>query len=273
MTGNLDSGSLAELRKQLGALPFSSLREAFEQHPDAAANVELRRLFTPGHSVEVLSEIPLSEFARADPHPYQSLGAPYQGHSPFLIRETVLQRLQLAQNILRAQRPGWSIQLFDAWRPLAVQHYMVDHAFEQLLAERGLLPENLDENQINQLWQEVFTIWARPLDDPALAPPHSTGAAVDLTLLDEDRQPVPMGCAIDAFGPVSRPDHFTESNTEEGQAAHRNRSLLCAIMSTAGFQRHPYEWWHFSYGDQLWALMCWLDEPSVYQTAHYGGLG
>ncbi|MFM7652374.1 MAG: D-alanyl-D-alanine dipeptidase, partial [Vulcanococcus sp.] len=21
----------------------------------------------------------------------------------------------------------------------------------------------------------------------------------------------------------------------------------------AGFEQHPNEWWHFSYGDQLWA--------------------
>ena len=24
-------------------------------------------------------------------------------------------------------------------------------------------------------------------------------------------------------------------------------------MRSAGFVRHPNEWWHFSHGDQLWA--------------------
>jgi D-alanyl-D-alanine dipeptidase len=34
---------------------------------------------------------------------------------------------------------------------------------------------------------------------------------------------------------------------------HQRRSLLAAVMQQAGFAQHPNEWWHFSYGDQLWA--------------------
>jgi D-alanyl-D-alanine dipeptidase len=25
------------------------------------------------------------------------------------------------------------------------------------------------------------------------------------------------------------------------------------VMGEAGFAQHPGEWWHFSWGDQLWA--------------------
>ena len=35
------------------------------------------------------------------------------------------------------------------------------------------------------------------------------------------------------------------------------------VMREAGFQRHPFEWWHFSHGDQLWALMSWLDAGAL----------
>ena len=31
------------------------------------------------------------------------------------------------------------------------------------------------------------------------------------------------------------------------------RNLLRKIMTKFGFAQHPNEWWHFSYGDQLWA--------------------
>ncbi|WP_271255300.1 M15 family metallopeptidase [Pseudanabaena sp. Chao 1811] len=27
-------------------------------------------------------------------------------------------------------------------------------------------------------------------------------------------------------------------------------------MTHSGFVRHPHEWWHFSYGDQIWAWIC-----------------
>ena len=35
-------------------------------------------------------------------------------------------------------------------------------------------------------------------------------------------------------------------------------------MKQAGFVQHPNEWWHFSYGDQLWS---WLSKES---NAIYG---
>jgi D-alanyl-D-alanine dipeptidase len=37
--------------------------------------------------------------------------------------------------------------------------------------------------------------------------------------------------------------------------AHAHRQALLEAMASAGFTRHPEEWWHFSYGDQMWA---WL---------------
>jgi D-alanyl-D-alanine dipeptidase len=41
----------------------------------------------------------------------------------------------------------------------------------------------------------------------------------------------------------------------DGQEAlwHRRRLALTEAMQTAGFAQHPNEWWHFSWGDQLWA--------------------
>ena len=29
--------------------------------------------------------------------------------------------------------------------------------------------------------------------------------------------------------------------------------LLADVMEASGFAQHPNEWWHYSFGDQLWA--------------------
>ena len=262
--------SLQELKLHLGGLPGENLRRAFEQHLDPADGVEYRRFFSVGHSDEPLVEIPDAEFPRVAPHPYAEVGAPYNSRSPFHIRQSVLPRLQLAQNVLRSQHAGWSIQVFDAWRPLPVQRYMVEHEFERLKKIEGLDQQQLDADSEQRLWHKVFSVWARPSDDPQLPPPHTTGAALDITLLDDSGQPVDMGSRIDSFGEAALPGYFAGSAAETGQRAHANRALLAEVMTMAGFQRHPFEWWHFSFGDQLWALMCWLDTPMVYQTPLYG---
>jgi D-alanyl-D-alanine dipeptidase len=34
---------------------------------------------------------------------------------------------------------------------------------------------------------------------------------------------------------------------------NKNRRILSDAMQKAGFANYPAEWWHFSYGDRLWA--------------------
>ncbi|WP_370276972.1 M15 family metallopeptidase [Pontibacterium sp.] len=38
-------------------------------------------------------------------------------------------------------------------------------------------------------------------------------------------------------------------------SAHYHRQLLQDVMGRAGFVNYAEEWWHFSYGDQLWAYV------------------
>lgn len=197
------------------------------------------------------------QLLRLEPHPYQALGAPY-GHQgcPFRLRRGVVERLLRAQEHLVALAPGRRLAIFDAWRPLAVQRFMVAHAFAEECQVRGLDPL-LDGPGQRAVRQEVGRFWAPPSDDPAMPPPHSTGAAVDLTLADAAGHPLAMGGDIDAIGPVSEPDHYAGAAASDpgGSAAgfHAHRCLLQRVMAEAGFARHPNEWWHFSHGDQLWA--------------------
>jgi len=103
-----------------------------------------------------------------------------------------------------------------------------------------------------------------------ISPPHSTGAAIDVTLVDEHRQPINMGSAIDEISPVSHPNYFANSNKPLEQKYHANRQLLYRVMRNAGFQQHLNEWWHFSLGDQMWAWLTNQENPSQQLTARYG---
>lgn len=206
-----------------------------------------------------------AELQRLEPHPYVAVGAPYgeQG-SPFRLRQGVIERLLSAQSHLQQRHPHWRLAVFDAWRPLEVQRFMVQHAIGSECGRLGLDPAQ-PSPQLDAVVAEVGRFWAPPSPDPRTPPPHSTGAAVDLTVVTADGQPLPMGSEIDAIGDVSEPNHFLHRaaalppGPEQGQCLlwHGHRMALAEAMAQAGFARHPNEWWHFSHGDQLWA---WLQE-------------
>ncbi|MGF1497608.1 MAG: M15 family metallopeptidase [Elainellaceae cyanobacterium] len=238
-----------------------------------------------------LQPIPLEVFAVEAPHPYVRLGAPYGDRSPYYLRQGVLTALQMAQARLQQQRPGWRIQIFDAYRPIAVQQFMVDYTFQQQLQARGLAAHNLSELQQQALWDEVYQFWAVPSADPATPPPHSTGAAVDVTLVDAAGAIADMGSPIDEVSPRSYPDFYAPGfpGPKLGRAApaisppdgvgegdrqrfHQHRELLHHIMAQAGFRRHPQEWWHFSLGDQMWAWLENQEHPGRGAVARYGSV-
>ena len=54
-------------------------------------------------------------------------------------------------------------------------------------------------------------------------------------------------------------------------AARANRRLLAGALTAAGMTNYDGEWWHWSYGDQGWALRLGLDEAVYGPVA--GGAG
>ena len=202
-----------------------------------------------------------AELLRLEPHPYVTAGAPYGLDAcPFRLRQGVIERLLQAQRSLQQRSPACRLAIFDAWRPLAVQRFMVTYAIAEECRQRGVDPQKPGP-ALDAVEQEVGRFWAPPSDDPATPPPHSTGAAVDLTLASSDGETLDLGSPIDAIGPVSEPDHFAAVARAamdpllRAQAAlfQERRDLLAAVMLEAGFAQHPNEWWHYSHGDQLWA--------------------
>jgi D-alanyl-D-alanine dipeptidase len=207
------------------------------------------------------------ELFKIQPHAYVSLGAPYGDRDPFWVRQGVLERLKRSQDYLSEIQPDYRIAIFDAYRPIAVQQFMVNHSLAELAASRGLAMDSSTNDQKTALMAEVSKFWAIPSNNPQTPTPHSTGAAIDVTLYQvSSKEPVDMGSPIDEISDRSLPDYFANSNCESEQKYHRDRQLLNQVMTHSGFQSHPHEWWHFSYGDQMWA---WLSE---HPPALYGGI-
>jgi len=212
------------------------------------------------------------EFLCLEPHPYLSLGAPYgENMHPWYLRSGVIDRLLIAQKYLSFDSSGLQLAVFDSWRPIPVQAFMVKYSIDEQCSKRGIKVE--DENYTERLQEvidDVNRFWAVPTLDPLSPPPHSTGAAIDLTLADELGNPLDMGGEIDFIGDASLPNYFqfvpTLNRSANELLFNFRRSLLYKCMNKAGFSQHPNEWWHFSYGDQLWG---WVNNS---QKAIYGGV-
>ena len=106
---------------------------------------------------------------------------------------------------------GFRLRVFDAYRPTEAQW---------------------------QLW--THTPDPNFVADPRRGSPHSRGAAVDLTLEDQDGRPLEMGTPFDDFTVQSH-----HGRSDIGPGAQRNRALLLGIMTAAGWDYYQNEWWHY----------------------------
>jgi D-alanyl-D-alanine dipeptidase len=177
-----------------------------------------------------------------------------------LLRRSVGEKLVKVNG--RAAEAGLEIFLFDAWRPRAVQAFFHDVWMPRELQRRdpGLSGATLTE--------EVERYWAAPSGDENSPAPHATGGAVDLTLRWKDGDALWMGSLFDDVTQLAHRDRFenlTAGNFSfSDQEARANRRLLHWLMAEEGFAGHPDEWWHFSWGDQMWAALTGAAD------AHYG---
>lgn len=219
---------------------------------------------------EPLIPIPLNNFSVELPHPYVKLGAQYGQQSPYCLRQGVVEGLLEAQYLIEKRHPSWKIRIYDAYRPVGVQQFMVNHTFNSLVKNLGLHEEQLSAQQRQDLWHKVYRLWAAPSLDLKMPPPHSTGAAVDVTIVNHQGSILNMGGEIDELSERSHPEYYVNAQNEAGQEYYSNRQLLNRVMTGAGFVRHPEEWWHFSLGDQMWAWQNNQSNPNFAAIARYG---
>jgi D-alanyl-D-alanine dipeptidase len=164
------------------------------------------------------------------------------------LRETVAGKLAAANTTLA--KAGLELFVLDAWRPRAVQAYFHDVWMPAQLRKHH--PELDGES----LTREIERYWAAPTRGENSPAPHATGGAVDLTLRFIGGDFLWMGSLFDDATEIAHRDHFESRGDAmcfSDAEARANRRLLHWAMNNQGFSGHAEEWWHFSWGDQMWA--------------------
>ena len=188
-----------------------------------------------------------------DPHPYSHLGAPYKDKtSIWKLREEVVNRL-LKVNDYLISKSSFNLLIYDSWRPLEVQEFMFKRAFLKECEKSNIEISFENIKSYPSILKKVEKFWAYPSHNNRCPPPHSTGGALDVCLSDKDGNLVEMGSMVDQMDDTSNPYFYANIKNEEAIIWNSRRNLLREIMTKFGFAQHPNEWWHFSYGDQLWA--------------------
>ena len=175
------------------------------------------------------------------------------------MRKAVYDRLLYAQTLLPS-----SLQfcLYEAYRSMALQKQLFD---ERVSRVRARYPDWTEA----ELFQESTKLISPVinLDGSPNVPPHSTGAAIDVYLIERATgKAVEMGIhpadwMDDTSGVLSQ----TETTHISKEAQHY-RSLMSSALLQAGFVNYPTEFWHWSYGDRYWAYC------SQNKTALYGSI-
>jgi D-alanyl-D-alanine dipeptidase len=251
-------GVLEELRSR----PIGDLAEARAARQDFRKRIPMRR--DNAHYGEAMIEA--REQGLKGANFYASDRNPPYWHRVEGATDKLLLRRGVAEKLLRvnerAAQAGLELFLFDAWRPRAVQAYFHDVWMPRELQRRD--PSLTG----TRLVEEVERYWAAPSTDENSPAPHATGAAIDLTLRWRDDEALWMGSLFDDVTKLAGRDRFeslaADNFSFSDQEARANRRLLHWLMTEEGFAGHPEEWWHFSWGDQMWAALTGAKE------AHYG---
>lgn len=140
------------------------------------------------------------------------------------LQPDVAVKLKLAQEILRRQFPYYSLIIYDAVRPRSVQIKMWDTL---------KMPVSMRTKYVS---------------NPQNGSLHNFGAAVDLSIIDDNGIVLDMGTPYDYFGELAYPRE-EERMIKEGKLSYKqllNRKILRDAMVEAGFMDITTEWWHFN---------------------------
>lgn len=127
-----------------------------------------------------------------------------------LLRKSTAKKLAAVQ--AEVMEDGYRLKVWDAYRPLGVQE---------------------------KLWEVV----SDPIyvADPAVGSNHNRGAAVDVTLVDENGEELIMPTGFDDFS-----EKASRNYPNIPEEAEKNMNYLTAAMVRNGFTPIQSEWWHFN---------------------------
>lgn len=162
------------------------------------------------------------------------------------VRSELAKRLEKAANSLN---DTYRLVVRAGHRPIEVQRKILIECAEDYKKNH---PEATDKDALEHARTYVS-------DPETTLPPHVCGAAVDVELLDAN-----TGQLLD-FGSKINDDNEKSFIYYPGLSKEQkdNRQILLSAMLGADFASCMPEWYHFSYGDQVWAWF-YEKEKSLY---------
>lgn len=202
----------------------------------------------------------------------RTTGEPVPGVSPIVrVRQSLAERLAdinlaLQQSRVVADLLGGTVELYvdEGLRSVELQRKLYYEYFPEMVAKYH---PSLSAAEVRKRTGRMI---AKPPAKGESPSPHATGAAVDIRLRRRHPdlgfvpgQDLEMGRHQVGAGEAAYPDYFErkKSLTAANKIAQRNRRTFYWIMRGAlieddsGFVVNPTEWWHWSWGDQLWARL------------------
>jgi len=161
------------------------------------------------------------------------------------LRKTVYEKLLQAQALLPK---GILFCIYEAYRSLALQKKLYDERYRKIKQQYPQWSERQVFNETTKLISPIINF-----DGSENVPPHATGGAIDVYLINDQGQALDMGIhpadwMTDKEGVLS----LTLSPLISAEAVS-NRTLMGNVLSKVGFVNYPTEYWHWSYGDRYWA--------------------
>ncbi len=155
---------------------------------------------------------------------------------PVYLRGSVYKKLCALDELVK--KDNYKIKLFDAYRSLDKQKEF----WENTLEETKQKNPNLDEKEIIR---RATLKLANPTNGIG---GHQTGGAIDITLVDEHNKELDMGSKY--LEHIAQTYSYCDNLTD---IQKKNREYLFQKMKELDFVNFPMEWWHYCYGDRMWA--------------------
>ncbi len=185
--------------------------------------------------------------------PLKETGELLHGVDPrAMVRLSVADRLYSADEYFRLNREVAEvfsgpvrIKVRDAYRSNGLQTYL--NAVEAPRLVRKQHPD-WSEAEVRAKADRLL-----PKPQPGKPTAHMTGAAIDINLvMVEDLADIDFGhSGKTAYDDMRLPEYYERHGNN--LAARDHRRALFWVMQKFGFVQNPDEWWHFSFGDQMWA--------------------
>ncbi len=136
---------------------------------------------------------------------------------------------------------NYYFKIYEAYRPIQAQKLLWDKVVRE---QKALHPEMNEQSEEFIALCDVFC--ANPYRQGS---GHQSGAAVDVTLCDKTGVEYDMGGVVRGF------DETADFDYPVLPEQRKNRLILREALTKAGFVNYPSEWWHYSFGDRLWARL------------------